>query len=162
MFGVGLGELVIIAVVALIVLGPEKLPDLAKQVGKGLRELKRASNDLQNSLHEAMYADEIKDLREKYRPPNLAPALGNQPRDQISPESIAKAIASAAVGNSNKPADAAAAPVTAPADAQPAPVLAAPSVSQPASTVGATLAHDESNAPEPQATVIAPPRGQPS
>jgi len=160
MFGVGLGELVIIAVVALIVLGPEKLPDLAKQVGKGLRELKRASNDLQNTLHEAMYADEIKDLREKYRPPTIAPALGTQPRDQISPEAIAKAIESAAA----KPADPAAAPAVAPVDGASAgtPALAAPSMSQPITTVGATLAVDEAKPAEPQATIITPARGQPS
>lgn len=160
MFGVGLSELLIIAVVALIVLGPEKLPDLAKQVGKGLRELKRASNDLQGTLHEAMYAEEIKDLREKYRPPSIAPALGTQPRDQISPEAIAKAIESAAASGAAKPADPAAAPATAPADG--APALAAPSLSQPVTTVGATLAVDEGRADEPQVTVISPPRGQPS
>jgi len=158
MFGVGFSELIIVAVVALIVLGPEKLPDLARQLGKGLRELKRANNDLQNTLHEAMYADEIKDLREKYRPPNLNPVTGTQARDQLSPENIAKAIASAVTGPSST--DAPAQGASAPSPAVAGPPLAAPATVQPPTTVGATLAASEE--PAPQATVISPPRGQPS
>jgi len=57
MFGVGLGEIVVIAIVALLVLGPEKLPGLAQQLGRGLRDLRRTADDLQASFREAVAED---------------------------------------------------------------------------------------------------------
>lgn len=45
MFGIGMPELAIIMTIALIVIGPQKLPDLAKSLGKGLAEFKRATDD---------------------------------------------------------------------------------------------------------------------
>ncbi len=50
MFGIGMQELVIILAVALIFIGPKKLPELAKQIAKGMRELRRASDDLKASI----------------------------------------------------------------------------------------------------------------
>jgi sec-independent protein translocase protein TatA len=52
MFGIGTPELVIILVIALIVMGPQKLPELAKSLGKGLSEFKKASNDLRSKIEE--------------------------------------------------------------------------------------------------------------
>ena len=52
MFGIGLPELLLIMGLGLIVLGPDKLPDLAKQLAKGMVELKRTANSLKNSLQE--------------------------------------------------------------------------------------------------------------
>jgi TatA/E family protein of Tat protein translocase len=46
--------MVVIFIVALVVFGPEKLPDLAKTAAKGLREFKRATEDLKSSWHEHM------------------------------------------------------------------------------------------------------------
>jgi sec-independent protein translocase protein TatA len=45
-------ELIVILVLALIVIGPQKLPDMARSLGKGLAEFKRASNDLRRNLEE--------------------------------------------------------------------------------------------------------------
>ncbi len=50
MFGIGGQELFIILIIALIVLGPKKLPDLAKSLGKALGEFQRATQDLKREI----------------------------------------------------------------------------------------------------------------
>jgi TatA/E family protein of Tat protein translocase len=56
----GFPELVIIFVVALIVFGPRKLPELGRSLGKGLSEFKRASNELRSTLDEEIRIEERK------------------------------------------------------------------------------------------------------
>jgi sec-independent protein translocase protein TatB len=50
MFGLGMGELLVILAVALLVLGPKRLPDLASGLGKAIREFRKATSDLQSQL----------------------------------------------------------------------------------------------------------------
>jgi TatA/E family protein of Tat protein translocase len=50
MFGIGGWEMLLIAVVALLVFGPKRLPELARQMGRGLAEFRRASTDLRRSF----------------------------------------------------------------------------------------------------------------
>ena len=68
MFGIGLPEMIIIAVVALIFIGPDKLPGVLRSIGKGLVELKRATSDVRSTVQEEMQKieDEIelKEVRE--------------------------------------------------------------------------------------------------
>lgn len=65
---IGVPELIIIFVVALLVFGPRKLPELGKSLGRGLSEFRRASNELRNTLEEEVRAAE-------YEPPSPPPKL---------------------------------------------------------------------------------------
>ena len=58
MFGIGMQELIIIAIIALIVVGPKKLPDLAKTLGKGFNEFKKATDGVAEDLKETIKDDE--------------------------------------------------------------------------------------------------------
>ena len=61
MFGsIGMPELIIIFVIALIIFGPRKLPELGRSLGKSIGEFKRASNDLRNTLEEEIRVEDTR------------------------------------------------------------------------------------------------------
>jgi TatA/E family protein of Tat protein translocase len=58
-------ELIIIMVIALIIFGPRKLPELGRSLGKSINEFKKASNELRSTLEEEIRVDEQKEQRAK-------------------------------------------------------------------------------------------------
>lgn len=71
MFNLGFSEVVVILIVALIFLGPSKLPDLARSIGKGMRELKKATDDLKGVWDEEVERP-IDEVRPHLAPPGVA------------------------------------------------------------------------------------------
>jgi len=91
MFGLGFGEIVIILVLALVLLGPQKLPEVAKQLGKGFRDFKKATDDLKGQFESELYAEERKAARPRVAPPTAAapvPAGPPQPVPLASADNV--------------------------------------------------------------------------
>jgi TatA/E family protein of Tat protein translocase len=66
MFGpIGMPELIVIMVIALIIFGPRKLPELGRSLGRSLNEFKRASNELKHTLDEEIRIEEQKSVDER-------------------------------------------------------------------------------------------------
>jgi len=62
MFGsIGMPELIIILVIALIIFGPRKLPELGRSLGRSINEFKKASNELRSTLEEEIRVEEVRD-----------------------------------------------------------------------------------------------------
>ena len=91
MFGsIGMPELVIILVIALIIFGPRKLPELGRSLGKSIGEFKRASNELRHTLDEEIRVEEQKE--QKYQDRGRAD-LGDRRGDGDDPGAAGRPVA---------------------------------------------------------------------
>ncbi|MGA1844116.1 MAG: Sec-independent protein translocase protein TatB [bacterium] len=89
MFGIGMTELIVILVIALLVIGPDKLPELARTLGKGLAEFKRTAEDFRNTIHEDLKAEEEKSKLLKKVDEQIKPKDGQQagePAPSVEPD----------------------------------------------------------------------------
>ncbi len=71
MFGLGMQELIIILVIALLVFGANKLPEIGRGLGRGIREFRKASSELTGGPEEA---EEAEEAEEPAKPPAVAKA----------------------------------------------------------------------------------------
>ena len=84
MGSLGVPELIVIFVVALIVFGPKKLPELGKSLGKGLAEFRRASNELKSTIEEEVRAIEAEPPA--HHKPELEPEPESKPDSETNSE----------------------------------------------------------------------------
>jgi len=61
MFGIGMPEMLVILAIALIVIGPKKLPDLAKSLGRAMREFKKATSEFKETIQLESELSEVKE-----------------------------------------------------------------------------------------------------
>ncbi|MDE0354895.1 MAG: twin-arginine translocase TatA/TatE family subunit [Deltaproteobacteria bacterium] len=82
MFGIGMPELLLILAVALIILGPKKLPEIARSLGRGIAEFRRTTDDVKREMQAA--ADEI-DARPESENTGAEPSGEGETANTISP-----------------------------------------------------------------------------
>jgi sec-independent protein translocase protein TatB len=99
MFGMGGSEILVILVVALLFLGPDKLPQAAKQISKGIRDLKKQSRSLQQQIeNDENIGGAIRDLKSALRGDDIPvrPKPIRKPKPKALPEGAAGEVAETA------------------------------------------------------------------
>ena len=89
MFGIGMPELILILAVALIVLGPKKLPEIARSLGRGLAEFRRATDEMKREVN-SLEGDLEDSVREDTGPGESKETIHAEPASPVS-ESAKKA-----------------------------------------------------------------------
>ena len=91
MFGIGMPEMILILAIALIVIGPKKLPDLAKSLGRAMREFKKATNEFKETMQIDNELSEVKkafdDINEDVKQAvDLKPEFERKSEDNAKPD----------------------------------------------------------------------------
>ncbi len=139
MFGIGGSEIIVILVVALLFLGPDKLPDAAKTISKGIRDLKKQSRALQNQIEsDEQIGGAIRDLKSALRGedfPARPPVRREPPKLADTPAAADGAETGKLLGDAHDAHDAAEGANAAPSIAGPeagTPVASGPAANAPA------------------------------
>lgn len=96
MFGIGMQEILVLLVIALVVIGPKKLPEMAKALGKGYGEFRRAFEDMRSSINVDMKTDEekerLQEIHERVQPPPEPSPPSTAPEDGTDSDATASAV----------------------------------------------------------------------
>ena len=92
MFGIGMPELILILAIALIVIGPKKLPDLAKSLGRAMREFKKATSELKGSLELDGEMKEVKDTFQDIKSDITNSVLEDRPKSEAKSDKDRKVV----------------------------------------------------------------------
>jgi sec-independent protein translocase protein TatA len=82
----GMPELIVIFVIALIVFGPRKLPELGRSLGRGINEFKKATSALQSTLEDEVRAEEQRDAAAKVSPPPATATAATVHTEETAPK----------------------------------------------------------------------------
>ncbi len=94
MFGLGIGEILVILVVILLVLGPDKMPGIARMLGRGMAEFRRASRDLRETFETELSRPDAQEKAPKRKSPYPAePKLIDATIEPYKPEPPPKTVA---------------------------------------------------------------------
>jgi TatA/E family protein of Tat protein translocase len=138
----GLPELLVIFIVALIVFGPKKLPELTRSLGRGINEFKRASNELKNTLDEEIRAEERRAATPVSEERRAAPPVVSEDRQAtpaVSPVTDDSRAAPPVVSEDRQATPAVEEPQTATPPVTPSPAPAAHSADTPHAAVASDL-----------------------
>jgi len=101
----GFPEMLFLFLLALLLFGPKKLPEIGRQIGRGLAEFKRASNELKGQLENEMRLLEAEDREKKISPPPPPPenTVAALPETTSVSASVPAPAAAAAVASASDP-----------------------------------------------------------
>ena len=105
MFDVGFPELVLIAVIGLLVLGPQRLPKVAAQLGKWVGHARRTATQLRRQLEREIELEDLERLRAKTPPPPSSPAAAPSDEPASPPAASADGASSAPAETTAPPAE---------------------------------------------------------
>ncbi len=80
-----MGEIIVILVLALLFIGPKKIPELARSLGKGIREFQNAKDELMNEINKDDSSDKTKEIKDEVTP-LIAEAKEKNSSDAVTPK----------------------------------------------------------------------------